>query len=67
MGYGVRLEPYTMTEAELLAAVEKVLGDKEMKTRLEVTARRLQASNSKELAADRIEQVVEKYLAKKKL
>lgn len=67
MGYGVRLEPYTMTEAELLAAVEKVLGDKEMKTRLEVTARRLQASNSKELAADRIEQVVEKYLAKKTL
>lgn len=56
-----------MTEAELLAAVEKVLGDKEMKTRLEVTARRLQASNSKELAADRIEQVVEKYLATKKL
>ena len=56
-----------MTEAELLAAVEKVLGDKEMKTRLEVTVRRLQASNSKELAADRIEQVVEKYLATKKL
>lgn len=57
-GFGLRLEPYTMTKGQLLFAVKKLLADTKMKERLERTARRLKLSPSKELAADRIEATV---------
>ena len=60
-GYGIRIEPYRFDEQELLDAIEKLINDQELKSRLKVAAKRIQSSNSKEKACERIEELAEKY------
>ena len=59
-GLGVRVEPYTFKDSELLGAVESVLADKQMKARLVTASKRIQASNRHEELADKIEQLIGK-------
>ena len=57
-GYGARLDTYNFTEQELLDAIERLINDEELKQRLAVAAKRIEASNSKEKACERIEALV---------
>ena len=60
-GYGIRLEPYTFAEGELLDAIDTLLNDDQLKRRLEVAAQRIATANSKVKACERIEQLVYKF------
>ena len=60
-GYGVRIEPYDFEEKDLLDAIEKLIHDKDLKQRLQVAAKRIENSNSKVRACERIEALAEKY------
>ena len=59
-GLGVRIEPFTFKDEELLSAVEKVLNDSKLKERLQAASRRIQASNKHEEFVDKIEQLFSK-------
>jgi MGT family glycosyltransferase len=56
-GFGVRLDTYRHSGAELTGAIERLLGDEELATRLARTSQRLQQARGTELAADLIERV----------
>ena len=60
-GYGIRLEPYTFTDNQLLNSLEKLLSDEGLKVKLDKTAKRMATSNSKEKACLRIEETVDKF------
>lgn len=62
-GFGIRLEPYSVTEKELLGAIDKLLNDKDLHQKLEKVAARMQASKSKERVCEQIEKAVAKYKA----
>jgi MGT family glycosyltransferase len=55
-GFGVRLDPYRFTEAELHDSIRKLLGDKDIRARLAAAGERIRASDGIERAADLIEQ-----------
>jgi MGT family glycosyltransferase len=57
-GFGVRLDTYRHSGAELTGAIERLLADEELAARLARTSKRLQAARGTEVAADLIEQVV---------
>jgi MGT family glycosyltransferase len=57
-GFGVRLDTYRHSGAELTGAIERLLADEDLAARLARTSKRLQAARGTELAADLIEQVV---------
>jgi MGT family glycosyltransferase len=57
-GLGIRLDTYGHDPAELPAAVERLLGDAALRSRLAAISQRLQASPGTERAADRIEELV---------
>ncbi|XP_017492759.1 PREDICTED: uncharacterized UDP-glucosyltransferase YjiC-like [Rhagoletis zephyria] len=59
-GLGVRVMPYDFEDSELIAAVEKALGDEEIKRRLQVAAKRIQSEKRHEQLADKIEQLLAK-------
>lgn len=52
--------PYDFEDSELVAAVEKALGDDLMKQRVKEAARRIQSENRHEQLADKIEQLLAK-------
>jgi MGT family glycosyltransferase len=56
-GYGVRLDPYTVTEQALHSAIERLLGDEALHTRLATVAGQIRARNGVGLAADLIERL----------
>ena len=56
-GYGVRLDPYRFTEAELHGAIEKLLGDKELRDRLAADGAAIRAADGVRVAADAIERL----------
>src|SRR4051794_3282033 len=56
-GFGIRLPTYTFGPDEIVGAIDGLLGDHELKTRLAATSERLQASPGNERAAGLIEQV----------
>lgn len=58
-GYGLRLEPYTFTEDQLIDAIRCLLDDAPLKDRLEAAAKRIEASQSKERACEEIEKQME--------
>ena len=58
-GYGVRLEPYSFTERELLDSIDRLLSDSQLHARLQAVKERIAKTNSKEVVCKRIEQVVE--------
>ena len=63
-GYGVRLGTYTFTEAEMFAAIERLLGDVDLRTRMAAEAVKIQARNGVGRAADLIEQVAAQQAAR---
>jgi len=56
-GFGVRLPTYSFGEGDLPAAIDRLLGDSAMHSRLASVAKRLQANPGTERAATLIEQV----------
>ena len=62
-GYGLRLEPYDFTDEQLLAAVDKMLADEEMRAKYRRMAARMAASNSKLAAVQAMEKLVEDFSA----
>ena len=56
-GFGIRLPTYSFGEGDLRAAIDRLLSDSELETRLEKVSARLQASPGNEHAADLIERL----------
>ena len=56
-GYGVRLDTYTFAEQAMHSAIERLLGDQALHTRLAAVAAQIRARNGVGLAADLIERV----------
>ncbi|HYQ77814.1 MAG TPA: glycosyltransferase, partial [Solirubrobacterales bacterium] len=57
-GFGARLDTYRHSGAELTGAIDRLLADEELRTRLAATSQRLQAARGTERAADLIEATV---------
>jgi UDP:flavonoid glycosyltransferase YjiC (YdhE family) len=57
-GFGIRLDTYNFTEEELLTAIEKLLNDENLKTKLSKISNRIQNSESFIKAAELIEELV---------
>jgi len=56
-GHGIQFQPYHVTQEELLAGIEKLLGDELLERRMREISKRMQASNSQEKAAELVESV----------
>jgi len=56
-GFGVRLGTYTFTDAELLDAIEQLLADEDLASRLRAVRQRLEADPGTTRAADLIERL----------
>jgi MGT family glycosyltransferase len=56
-GFGIRLDTYRHSGAELTGAIERLLGDEALAARLARTSQRLQQARGTELAAELIERV----------
>lgn len=63
-GYGNRMNGYLFKEGELCQMIDRLLDDKEMQQRCLAAAKRMSASNSKEKACEKIEQIVEQLSSK---
>ncbi|MBE1590897.1 nucleotide disphospho-sugar-binding domain-containing protein [Nonomuraea angiospora] len=57
LGYGVRLSTYTFTDEELKGAVERLLGDTELRARLAAAGEEIRGRDGLRKAADLIEQL----------
>jgi len=57
-GYGVRLSTYSFTGGELHGAIDRLLGDPDLRARMAANGARIRAADGVRLAAARIEQVV---------
>ncbi|MGW2218480.1 glycosyltransferase [Nonomuraea sp. NPDC001684] len=57
LGYGVRLSTYAFTDEELTGAVERLLGDTEMRARLAAAGEEIRRRDGLRKAADLIEQL----------
>jgi MGT family glycosyltransferase len=57
-GFGIRLDTYRHTPEEMTGAIDRLLGDEALATRLDAASTRLQANPGTELAADLIERTV---------
>jgi UDP:flavonoid glycosyltransferase YjiC (YdhE family) len=56
-GFGVRLDTYRFDEAEMSAAIDRLLGDGDLRRRMGAIAQRLQAAPGTVRAAGLIERV----------
>ncbi|MBU2662568.1 glycosyltransferase [Actinoplanes bogorensis] len=56
-GFGVRLDPYRFTPEEMHAAIDRLLTDAALATRLESVSSAIRASDGLRLAADAIEKI----------
>ncbi len=56
-GFGIRLPTYTFGDADLPAAIDRLLADRDLASRLADVSKRLQASPGNERAADLIEKL----------
>jgi len=57
--FGLRMDPYSCTQEELLNAVDKLLNDESLKERMRRVSERIQNSRSNEKAADLIEKIID--------
>lgn len=57
-GYGRRIDPYNFTDEQLLEAVDDLLGDDVLKTKLANASRRIQTSRKHEELVEKIEQLL---------
>ena len=64
-GYGVRMEPYTFKEDELIETIERLLNDKKMAAKVKAAGERINKSDSKERVVHQIEDIVAKFKAEK--
>nr|XP_027206016.1 UDP-glucuronosyltransferase 1-6-like [Dermatophagoides pteronyssinus] len=60
-GYGYRLDTYGFTDEELIETVDRILNDQQMKEKCKKAGERIQNSNSKEKACEKIEELAEKF------
>ena len=60
-GFGLRLSAYEFTEAQLIEALDRILNDQKMAERLKVVKGRIASSRSKEVACERVEELVEQF------
>jgi len=60
-GYGIRLHPYDIQEAELVYAIDRLLHDEEAKAKLQDAAQRIKESDNKEKVCERIEELANNY------
>lgn len=60
-GFGIQLKPYNFTEEELLSAVDRLLNDTQLNERLKKAAKRIEESNAKDKAIERMEKLVEQH------
>ena len=56
-GYGVRLDTYAFTDEQLHAAIERLLGDEELRDRLAKDSAEIRAADGLRVAAEAIEQI----------
>jgi UDP:flavonoid glycosyltransferase YjiC (YdhE family) len=56
-GYGVRLDTYGFTDEQLHAAIERLLGDAELRDRMAKDAEQIRAADGLRVAADAIERL----------
>ncbi len=61
-GFGIRLDTYGHAPEELSGAIDRLLGDRELATRLDATSARLRAAHGTETAADLIERAIRDYV-----
>ncbi|RWS17072.1 glycosyl transferase-like protein [Dinothrombium tinctorium] len=59
MNIGIRLNPFTVEENELLTSIDFLLNDTEMAARLEQISNYIKASKSMDIAIERIEKIAE--------
>jgi MGT family glycosyltransferase len=57
LGYGVRLDPYRFTDGELHAALDRLLGDRDLHARLDAVGAVIRARDGLRVAADAIERL----------
>jgi len=57
-GFGVRLNPFSCTQQELLSAIDSSLANKERGARMKLISERLRSIKYHELAADKIEELL---------
>jgi MGT family glycosyltransferase len=57
-GYGVRLDTYRFTDDQLFAAIDRLLGDQELRDRIEADGAAIRAADGLRVAADAIERLV---------
>ena len=57
LGFGVRLRTYEFTDAEMLEALDRLLGDRDLRDRLEKQGEAIRARRGTEVGADVIEAV----------
>jgi MGT family glycosyltransferase len=57
LGYGARLDPYRFTDAELYAALDRLLGDRDLAARLDAVGTRIRSRDGLRVAADAIERL----------
>jgi MGT family glycosyltransferase len=58
LGYGVRLDTYGFTDEQLSTAIDRLLGDKELRDRVEADGVAIRAADGLRVAADAIERLV---------
>jgi MGT family glycosyltransferase len=56
-GFGIRLPTYSLRDADLPGAIDRLLADSELRARLDAVSKRLRASPGNERAAELIERV----------
>jgi len=64
-GLGLRLDPFRVTEEELLSGIEKLLEDEQLERSMLSISKRMQTSNSVVRAADMIENLAKTTQDKK--
>ncbi|WP_275414239.1 nucleotide disphospho-sugar-binding domain-containing protein, partial [Microbispora siamensis] len=60
MGFGVRLDTYGFADEELVEAIDRLLGDDELRARVEDAGREIRRRDGLRLAADVIEKIAAK-------
>ena len=57
-GFGIKLKPFKCNQQELLDAIDKLVNDNELNTKMKSISQRIQDSNSNEKVAQLIEDVL---------
>ncbi|XP_046913805.2 NDP-glycosyltransferase YjiC-like [Dermatophagoides farinae] len=64
-GFGDRLDPYSFNDGELRTMVDRILNDKAIRDRCERASLRMSQTNSKKIACEKIEKIIQDLKNKK--